>query len=48
VIAESFERIYRSNLCGMGIVPCKYLATQRLSRFGERIMSTLIVIILAQ
>ena len=23
VIAESFERIHRSNLCGMGIVPCK-------------------------
>jgi aconitate hydratase len=28
VIAESFERIHRSNLCGMGIVPCKYLDGQ--------------------
>jgi len=25
VIAESFERIHRSNLCGMGVLPCKYV-----------------------
>lgn len=25
VIAESFERIHRSNLVGMGIVPCEFL-----------------------
>ncbi len=24
VIAESFERIHRSNLCGMGVLPCQF------------------------
>ncbi len=26
VLAESFERIHRSNLVGMGIIPLQYLA----------------------
>ncbi|MDE1921220.1 MAG: aconitate hydratase AcnA [Candidatus Omnitrophica bacterium] len=26
VIAESFERIHRSNLCGMGVLPCQFMA----------------------
>jgi aconitate hydratase len=34
VIAESFERIHRSNLCGMGIVPCKYLDGQNAASLG--------------
>ncbi len=34
VIAESFERIHRSNLCGMGIVPCKYLEGQNAASLG--------------
>ena len=25
VIAQSFERIHRSNLLGMGILPCEFL-----------------------
>lgn len=25
VIAQSFERIHRSNLAGMGIIPCEFL-----------------------
>lgn len=31
VIAESFERIHRSNLVGMGIVPLEYLEGQSAS-----------------
>ena len=34
VIAESFERIHRSNLCGMGIVPCKYVDGQNAASLG--------------
>ena len=34
VIAESFERIHRSNLCGMGIVPCKYMDGQNAASLG--------------
>ena len=34
VIAESFERIHRSNLCGMGVVPCKYLDGQNAATLG--------------
>lgn len=25
VVAESFERIHRSNLCGMGVLPCQFI-----------------------
>ncbi len=28
VIAQSFERIHRSNLAGMGIIPCEFLPGQ--------------------
>ena len=28
VIAESFERIHRSNLIGMGVLPCQFLPGQ--------------------
>jgi aconitate hydratase len=34
VIAESFERIHRSNLVGMGIVPLQFLADQNPERVG--------------
>ncbi len=34
VIAESYERIHRSNLIGMGIVPLQFKAGQNLSSFG--------------
>ncbi len=34
VIAESFERIHRSNLCGMGVLPCKYLDGQNAASLG--------------
>ena len=34
VIAESFERIHRSNLVGMGVLPCKYLDGQNASSLG--------------
>lgn len=33
VIAESFERIHRSNLIGMGILPLQFLPNENLSRF---------------
>lgn len=34
MIAESFERIHRSNLVGMGILPLQYLEGQDLSQLG--------------
>ena len=34
VIAESFERIHRSNLVGMGIVPLQYLEGQTAATLG--------------
>jgi aconitate hydratase len=34
VIAESFERIHRSNLCGMGVLPCQFKAGESSSSLG--------------
>ena len=34
MIAESFERIHRSNLVGMGIVPLQYLPGQTAESLG--------------
>ena len=34
MIAESFERIHRSNLVGMGIVPLQYLPDQSAETLG--------------
>jgi aconitate hydratase len=34
VIAESFERIHRSNLVGMGVVPCEFLPGENLETLG--------------
>ncbi len=34
VIAESFERIHRSNLCGMGVLPCKFLDGENAASLG--------------
>ena len=34
VLAESYERIHRSNLVGMGILPLEFLPGQSLSTFG--------------
>ena len=34
VIAESFERIHRSNLVGMGVLPLQFLAGQNAASFG--------------
>jgi len=34
VIAESYERIHRSNLVGMGIVPLQYLPGQTAETLG--------------
>jgi aconitate hydratase len=34
VIAESFERIHRSNLIGMGVLPCQFLDGQNAERLG--------------
>ncbi|HET6381012.1 MAG TPA: aconitate hydratase [candidate division Zixibacteria bacterium] len=34
VIAESYERIHRSNLVGMGILPLQYLAGEKASTLG--------------
>jgi len=41
VIAESFERIHRSNLVGMGVLPLQFLneGWQRLNLTGEEIVS---------
>jgi aconitate hydratase len=41
VIAESFERIHRSNLVGMGVLPLQFLADgwQRLGLNGEEIVT---------
>jgi aconitate hydratase len=34
VIAESFERIHRSNLIGMGIIPLQYLSGENAASLG--------------
>jgi aconitate hydratase len=34
VIAESFERIHRSNLVGMGVLPLQFLAGQNAASLG--------------
>lgn len=34
VVAESFERIHRSNLVGMGILPLQYVEGQSSSSLG--------------
>jgi aconitate hydratase len=34
VIAESFERIHRSNLVGMGVLPLEFLPDQSAARLG--------------
>ncbi|MEE9368415.1 MAG: aconitate hydratase AcnA [Pontiella sp.] len=34
VIAESFERIHRSNLVGMGVVPCEYINGESAASLG--------------
>ncbi len=34
VIAESFERIHRSNLCGMGVLPCQFKAGENAASLG--------------
>jgi len=34
VIAESFERIHRSNLCGMGVLPCVYKPGENAASLG--------------
>jgi len=34
VIAESFERIHRSNLCGMGVLPCVFKAGENYTSLG--------------
>ena len=34
MIAESFERIHRSNLVGMGIIPLQFLHGQQASSLG--------------
>jgi aconitate hydratase len=36
VIAESFERIHRSNLIGMGVLPCQFLSGDSASKLGIR------------
>jgi aconitate hydratase len=41
VIAESFERIHRSNLVGMGVLPLQFIADgwQRLGLTGDEIVT---------
>jgi aconitate hydratase len=34
VIAKSFERIHRSNLVGMGVLPCQFLGTDSVQSLG--------------
>jgi aconitate hydratase len=34
VIAESFERIHRSNLVGMGVLPCEFFPGQNRESLG--------------
>ncbi|MEX2446485.1 MAG: aconitate hydratase, partial [Dehalococcoidia bacterium] len=34
VIAESYERIHRSNLIGMGVMPCQFMPGESLSTYG--------------
>eukprot|EP00758_Cryptobia_borreli_P006576 Tbor_TRINITY_DN5180_c0_g1::TRINITY_DN5180_c0_g1_i2::g.25932::m.25932/K01681/ACO, acnA; aconitate hydratase len=36
VIAESFERIHRSNLCGMGIIPLCFRSGESAATLGLR------------
>ncbi len=34
VVAESFERIHRSNLVGMGVLPCQFMEGQNAQSLG--------------
>ncbi|MCB1635548.1 MAG: aconitate hydratase, partial [Xanthomonadales bacterium] len=34
VIAESFERIHRSNLVGMGVLPCRFMDGENAASLG--------------
>jgi aconitate hydratase len=34
VIARSFERIHRSNLVGMGVLPCQFKGTDSIASLG--------------
>ena len=34
VVAESFERIHRSNLVGMGIIPLQFLGGENAEKLG--------------
>jgi aconitate hydratase len=34
VVAESFERIHRSNLIGMGVIPCQFISGQNAKTLG--------------
>ena len=34
VLAESFERIHRSNLVGMGVIPCEFIDGQTAESLG--------------
>ena len=34
VIAQSFERIHRSNLVGMGVLPCQFKGTDSVASLG--------------
>lgn len=45
VIAESYERIHRSNLVGMGIVPLQYLEDQNAESLGLTGMETFDIIV---
>ena len=36
VIAESYERIHRSNLVGMGVLPLQFMEGENVSRSGSR------------
>jgi len=38
VIAESFERIHRSNLIGMGVIPCQFMNGQNAQSLGLRVV----------
>ena len=41
VLASSFERIHRSNLCGMGILPCQFKAGENHVSLGLKGMKLL-------
>jgi len=35
VIAESYERIHRSNLVGMGVLPCEFINGENVEKLGN-------------